>query len=47
MQLAELREYAARRGDLEIIGEFVDRGVSGTRWIAGATNLPFDVHCIP
>jgi DNA invertase Pin-like site-specific DNA recombinase len=31
MQLTELREYAGRRGDLEIIGEFVDLGVSGSR----------------
>jgi DNA invertase Pin-like site-specific DNA recombinase len=30
MQLAELREYAARRG-WQIVGEFVDIGVSGSR----------------
>jgi DNA invertase Pin-like site-specific DNA recombinase len=30
LQLAELREYAARRG-LEIIGEYVDHGVSGSK----------------
>jgi DNA invertase Pin-like site-specific DNA recombinase len=30
MQLRELREYAARRG-WEIVAEFVDRGVSGTK----------------
>ncbi len=30
MQLAELREYCARRG-WEIVGEYVDAGVSGAR----------------
>lgn len=30
MQIDELREFAARRG-YEVVGEFIDRGVSGTR----------------
>src|ERR1700682_147272 len=30
MQLRELREYAVRRG-LEVIGEYVDHGVSGAK----------------
>jgi DNA invertase Pin-like site-specific DNA recombinase len=30
MQLAEMREYCARR-DLQMVGEYCDRGVSGTR----------------
>src|SRR5512139_2429665 len=30
MQIDEMREFAARRG-YEVVGEFVDHGVSGTR----------------
>jgi DNA invertase Pin-like site-specific DNA recombinase len=30
MQLRELREYAVRRG-LEVTGEFIDHGVSGSK----------------
>ena len=50
MQLAELREYASRRG-WEIIGEFVDEGVSGSkesrpelnRLMADAHRRQFDI----
>jgi site-specific DNA recombinase len=37
MQLSELREYAARRG-WEIIGEYVDEGVSGSKESRPALN---------
>lgn len=37
MQLAELREYAARRG-FQIIGEYVDHGVSGAKESRPALN---------
>jgi DNA invertase Pin-like site-specific DNA recombinase len=30
MQVAELREYAARRG-WNVVGEYVDKGISGTK----------------
>ncbi|HEX4783344.1 MAG TPA: recombinase family protein [Candidatus Sulfotelmatobacter sp.] len=30
MQLAELREYASRRG-FKVVGEYVDEGVSGSK----------------
>jgi len=50
MQLAELREYASRRG-WEIIGEYVDEGVSGSkesrpelnRLMADAHRRQFDI----
>lgn len=50
MQLDVLREYAARRG-LEVVGEFVDHGVSGARdqrpeldrLMTGARRRAFDV----
>ena len=50
MQLDVLREYAARRG-LEVVGEFVDHGVSGARdhrpeldrLMAGARQRAFDL----
>ena len=34
MQLAELREYATRRG-IEITGEYVDHGISGAKVAMG------------
>jgi DNA invertase Pin-like site-specific DNA recombinase len=37
LQLAELREYAARRG-FEIVGEYVDRGFSGSKESRPALN---------
>jgi len=44
MQLAELREYAARRG-WEIYGEYVDSGVSGSKESRPELNrLMSDVH---
>jgi DNA invertase Pin-like site-specific DNA recombinase len=44
MQLAELREYAARRG-WEIVGEYVDSGVSGSKESRPELNrLMSDVH---
>ena len=50
MQLAELREYASRRG-WEIFGEYVDSGISGSkesrpelnRLMSGAHRRHFDV----
>jgi DNA invertase Pin-like site-specific DNA recombinase len=53
MQLAELREYCARRG-WEIAGEYVDSGVSGTkdsrpalnRLMADAHKRRFDIVCV-
>ena len=44
MQLAELREYAARRG-WEIYGEYVDSGISGSKESRPELNrLMSDVH---
>jgi DNA invertase Pin-like site-specific DNA recombinase len=44
MQLAELREYAARRG-WEIYGEYVDSGISGSKESRPELNrLMLDVH---
>src|SRR5579863_2122391 len=44
MQLAELREYASRRG-WEVVGEFVDEGVSGSKESRPELNrLMADVH---
>jgi DNA invertase Pin-like site-specific DNA recombinase len=42
MQLAELREYAARRG-WQVVGEFVDIGVSGSRDSRPELNRCMDV----
>jgi len=44
MQLAELREHAARRG-WQIVGEYIDRGVSGAKESRPALNrLMADAH---
>jgi DNA invertase Pin-like site-specific DNA recombinase len=44
MQLAELREFAARRG-WEVVGEFIDEGVSGSKESRPALNrLMADAH---
>jgi DNA invertase Pin-like site-specific DNA recombinase len=44
MQLAELREYASRRG-WEIYGEYVDSGISGSKESRPELNrLVSDVH---
>ena len=44
MQLAELREYASRRG-WKIVGEYVDEGVSGSKESRPELNrLMADVH---
>jgi DNA invertase Pin-like site-specific DNA recombinase len=44
MQLAELREYAARRG-FRIVGEYVDHGISGSKESRPALNrLMADAH---
>jgi len=44
MQLSELREYADRRG-WEIVGEYVDEGVSGSKESRPELNrLMVDVH---
>lgn len=53
MQLRELREYSARRG-WEIVGEYIDTGISGTkdsrpelnRLMADAHKRRFDVVCV-
>jgi DNA invertase Pin-like site-specific DNA recombinase len=53
MQLAELREYASRRG-WEIYGEYVDSGISGSkesrpalnRMMADAKARKFDIVCV-
>ena len=53
LQLRELREYASRRG-WQIVGEFVDSGVSGAkdsrpelnRLMADAHKRRFDVVCV-